>query len=749
MGIKLPCFVIAFFFFCCTAELVRRDLSEGDLSLSFDEITRDVGGGRRFTSDQILEKLRGEKQGYSLKEINLFDTSFAQVAGSRPDLGLTLLKAGKFNATIILEHPNRTDMPIGGVRFDVRLPEFSFIPLVKTKGVTITADEILGQAINATAKGYKLKEIDVVDKSFAKVVGNKSNLELKLLKEGNFNATVTLEHSDYFDVKLSVVFKVKLPLLHFNTLTRTIRGGKTITSDEILSRIPGARARGYRLKEINLVDKSFAVVTGEKPNLGLMLLKGGNFDASITLEHPDYSDVKLSKARFKVILPAFYFNTLRQTSSAGKTITSDKILSQIPGAQAQGYKLKEINLMDKSFAQVVGERPNLGIKPLKAGNFEATITLESPNYLDLKVNSRFEYSFTFEKKGNKGDIFNSVQQTKDGGYIVAANELVTAYKSICRVIRWDANGGELWRKTFDGYASSYLNGIQETLDGGCIVVGNSEKKGVAIKLDISGTQSWSRKLGVDGSSFNSIQRTTDGYIVCGQTYAGSREAMWVVKLDDRGNRLWEQIFYGIHSENLQSIQKTSDGGYIVVGYGNFDGWSSYSIAMKLDSKGNKIWMKKFGLKGYTNLFTSVQEDTDGGYVIAGRKSYKISGRWKKVAVVTKWDAKGDSVWEKPFKKVTRTYINSIQRTSDGGYIVCGITIPVSGISRGNRRDAWIAKLDNSGDEVWEKTFGDSMYDSFESIKQTSDGGYVVVGYKYGTTRKYEGWLVKLDEDGNL
>ena len=745
MGIKLPCFVIAFFFFCCTAELVRRDLSEGDLSLNFDEITRDVGGGRRFTSDQILEKLRGEKQGYSLKEINLFDKSFAQVAGSRPDLGLTLLKAGKFNATIILGHPNRTDMPIGGVRFDVRLPEFSFIPLVKTKGVTITADEILGQAINATAKGYKLKEIDVVDKSFAKVVGNKSNLELKLLKEGNFNATVTLEHSDYFDVKLNAVFKVKLPLLHFNTLTRTIRGGKTITSDKILSRIPGARARGYKLKEINLVDKSFAVVTGEKPNLGLMLLKGGNFDASITLEHPDYLDVKLSKARFKVILPAFYFNTLRQTSSAGKTITSDKILSQISGAQAQGYKLKEINLIDKSFAQVVGERPNLGIKPLKAGNFEGTITLESSNYLDLKVNSRFEYSFTFKKEVKKKGLdynLEAVRETSDGGYVAVGLESSSGYRSNrAVVIKLDESGNKLWEKYFD---DTFGRGIQETSDMGYILVGSSSlnRRGLIMKLDSKGNEVWRKLLGPKYSRFICIEPTTDGYIIAGiQHDVTFEEKGWVVKLDAKGNKLWEKIFFGTKREFMQSIQKTLDGGYIAVGYGLFDAWNSYGIVMKLDSKGNKIWRKVFG-KRATNAFYSAQQSIDGGYVIAGVKD---DSTYDDTGYVTKLDAGGNKLWETSFDEKTASGFFSIQRVADGGYIVVGEVAPEK-LTYKNLLDALIMKLDARGRKVWGKRFDLGSYESFRSVRQTIDGGYVVVGYEDAYKA---GVFMKLDRNGNL
>ena len=114
--------------------------------------------------------------------------------------------------------------------------------------------------------------------------------------------------------------------------------------------------------------------------------------------------------------------------------------------------------------------------------------------------------------------------------------------------------------------------------------------------------------------------------------------------------------------------------------------------------------------------------------------------------ILKLDSNGNTNWTKTFGGTSSDQANSIQQTSDGGYIVAGTTQSLGAGSS----DFWILKLDTNGDTNWTKTFGGSDWDTANSVQQTSDGGYIVAG----TTRSfgagdYDFWILKLDTNGNM
>ena len=154
----------------------------------------------------------------------------------------------------------------------------------------------------------------------------------------------------------------------------------------------------------------------------------------------------------------------------------------------------------------------------------------------------------------------------------------------------------------------------------------------------------------------------------------------------------------------------------------------------------KEWSKTFGGSGWDEA-NSVQQTSDGGYIIAGRtNSY---GAGSKDAWLIKTDSSGKEEWSKTFGGSDYDGANSVQQTSDGGYIIAGYT----GSYGAGDYDAWLIKTDSSGKEEWSKTFGDPRWDRDDeahSIQQTSDGGYIIAGRteSYGAG-DYDAWLIKL------
>jgi len=295
---------------------------------------------------------------------------------------------------------------------------------------------------------------------------------------------------------------------------------------------------------------------------------------------------------------------------------------------------------------------------------------------------------------------------------------------------------------------------------------------------------WQKALG--GSNDDeaySVQQTSDGgYIVAGSTrsndgdVSGNHEEVWwlvwdfwVVKLDRYGDIEWQKCLGGSDSDWAESIQQTSDGGYIVAGYtGSNDGDVSGNHGekdfwvVKLDRYGNIKWQKALGGSD-SDWAYNIQQTSDGEYIVAGYTGSNdgdVSGNHgEKDFWVVKLDRYGNIEWQKCLGGSGGggsggDYAYSVQQTSDGGYIVAGETWSnngdVSGYHGGG--DVWVVKLDRYGDIKWQKCLGGSSWDWAYSIQQTNDGGYIVAGLTRSNDGDVSGnhgekdfWVVKLGE----
>jgi len=353
--------------------------------------------------------------------------------------------------------------------------------------------------------------------------------------------------------------------------------------------------------------------------------------------------------------------------------------------------------------------------------------------------------------GSGYDYAHSIQQTSDGGYIVAGStESFGAGGKDFWVLKLDSSGTVEWQKTYGGGGNDWNSSIQQTSDGGYIVAGSTESFGAGgkdfwvLKLDSNGTVMWQKTYG--GSSYDgaySIQQTQDGgYIVAG-SFGGDA---WVLKLNSSGNVQWQKTYGGSSYDFAHSIQQTEDGGYIVAGETESFGAGGYDFwVLKLDSSGNVEWQKTYG--GNTddyNYTQSIQQTSDGGYIMAG-ETYSFGVGWPDFWVL-KVDSSSNVEWQKTYGGSEWDRAHSIQQTSDGGYIVAGCTESFGA----GWDDSWVLKLDQSGNVLWQKTYGDGSYDHASSIQQTSDGGYIVAGdtESFGAGWS-DAWVLKLDSSGGI
>jgi hypothetical protein len=167
-------------------------------------------------------------------------------------------------------------------------------------------------------------------------------------------------------------------------------------------------------------------------------------------------------------------------------------------------------------------------------------------------------------------------------------------------------------------------------------------------------------------------------------------------------------------------------------------------------------MKCLGGSGSDNI-SCVQQTSDGGYIVAG-SSNSINGgiegnHGSSDIWVVKLKGSGKREWQKCLGGSSYESATSIQQTSDGGYIVAGFTSSNDGDITGNHglTDAWVVKLDDSGNLNWQKCLGGTDEDRAHSIQETSDGGYILAGSSEsddgdltGNHGRSDYWVIKLE-----
>jgi len=360
----------------------------------------------------------------------------------------------------------------------------------------------------------------------------------------------------------------------------------------------------------------------------------------------------------------------------------------------------------------------------------------------------FAWSKTFTTFSNYRAV---VIAASDGGYLMTGSkgESVKDTGSSMWVMKTDRRGGMIWEKRFSPHKNSSNHGYAaiETADG-YLVTGTKNLSALhggsdwnelwVIKLANNGATIWEKAYGCQWSANtsagegHSILQTSDGgFIVAGFGSVGGVTTAWLVRLDRNGNRQWEK-FLGAADDrggvSPVSVAKATDGHF----YAAFTAPDEHAVLLKLDAAGTILWRRQLDQYQRSSL-GSLSATSDGGFIFAGLGDGD--------GLLVKFDASGSLGWHKTFGKNQQgksAGLRAVTETTDNGFIAAG------GISLGKAL-LWILRTDNRGMPLWDKEFSDRRQSTGYAVVQASDGGYVVCG------RDDKGvavWLLKLDATGN-
>jgi len=347
-----------------------------------------------------------------------------------------------------------------------------------------------------------------------------------------------------------------------------------------------------------------------------------------------------------------------------------------------------------------------------------------------------------------------------------------------------------WNKTYGGTKEDGFAGMQPGVNGGFVLAGSTYSNdgdivgfkgysdGRVILVNADGTLQWQKCLGGTGpDDLLNISNVSDGYLAVGFTQSNDGDIphnhgmsdAWLVKLSNLGAVIWSKAYGGSKLDEAYSAVKTTDGGYIFTGEtGSVDGdangtshGGSDMWVVKLDVSGGIQWQKKYG-GSRNDQGISIKQTVDGGYIVAGNtfsNDGDVIGHHDSTDIwVVKLTDTGTISWAKDFGGTARDNAFDIHQTTDGGYIVVGNTQSDDGdiVYNHGDGDAWLLKLDATGNLLWEKTYGGSRQEVTYSLLQTADAGYLLTastnsndGDVSGNHGGSDAWLLKTDSIGTI
>jgi hypothetical protein len=322
------------------------------------------------------------------------------------------------------------------------------------------------------------------------------------------------------------------------------------------------------------------------------------------------------------------------------------------------------------------------------------------------------------------------------------------------LVRTGPSGDVIWQKAYGGPEAEVFYRAFLLEDGGFLVLGYTSSYGAGdddvwvLRLTSTGSIVWQKTYGGPGEDWAGYAaRAEDGGLIL----AGYRtvdppglEDVWVFKIDADGDMVWQKTFGGASREWANDILAVPGGFLVAVNsyiYQVYDvGW-----LIKLDGSGNVLWQRRYEGPGGQTFYPSGLTTFPGGGTFVWGAIYNYNDGTGANAWLARLDDSGDFYWQKTFGTPNTDYMTCATGMPQGGVVVAGYNYPTENPSNS---DGWLARLDGSGNLLWQHNGGLADWDMLSGVRPTNDGGFILAG-RLGFGVNSHGWLTKLGFDGSI
>jgi hypothetical protein len=371
-----------------------------------------------------------------------------------------------------------------------------------------------------------------------------------------------------------------------------------------------------------------------------------------------------------------------------------------------------------------------------SSNFDVSANFGVNDFWIVKLDSLGGLEWETNLGGSADDGGYTIYVTEDHEYLAAGFTESTDVQVTgnhgekdCWIVKLDSEGSVLWRKCYGGSKSEIIYGIAQTSDGGFVFASES----VSSDGDLPGN--------LGGADF------------------------WIFKIDHLGNVVWSKVYGGSNLDTPNRVEIGPDNYIYVIGQTNSnDGDISFSNGgldiwlLKLDQAGNLVWQNTLGGSNY-DFGTDLVFSSNGKLVISGCVYSSNGDVTDNNGGMDFWLAElndqGNVIWQKAFGGSGDDAALSIEVMGNSGFLIFGDTQSNNGDVVGNDggQDFWLVRVSNTGELMWQKTYGGTLDESGYGIARLKDGGVALAGRTRSNNGDVSGnhgssdfWIVKLSPE---
>ena len=369
--------------------------------------------------------------------------------------------------------------------------------------------------------------------------------------------------------------------------------------------------------------------------------------------------------------------------------------------------------------------------------------------INFTINNFLVFSTLFGST-EKNESGHSILQKQDSNFVVLGN-----VDNDVLMLEADNKGNVIWNQSYGGSQLDEAYHFKHTSDGGYIISGSTRSYGFGesdiwlIKSGSNGLIEWNTYIGTehDEQGGQVIQTEDGGYLVVGNRINDQRQDsdVWLIKTNSQGDSIWTKTYGSLGDDIGSDIIQIENNGYILLGSTTSYGDGDYNILLvKIDDSGNEEWVQNYGV-GSDDFGQAVLESRNGGYII--QFLVEGYGDGNKSVGLLRVDLSGNLIWSKAFGGTMNTKSKMFSEINSNEYISVCSQIDYST----NSSNAWLIKINDNGEIIWEKTFGKYGNDDGFSVAPTLDNGFIITGRSNSLESNNESlfdlWVLKTDPNG--